>query len=792
MSKKYKGLSSQEAQELIDQYGFNEVKEQNVSFWKKILEKFLNPITLMIEVALFLSLIAKDYQDAFIIFILLLVNVLVESFQEFKTDSALRELKKNLATTAVVLRDGEFKRIDTKYIVPSDIVKLSIGDIAPADAKVIDSEMLEMDQSTITGESLPQSKKIGDDVFAGSVVKVGSAIIKVTATAKNTRMGESENLIAESVHLEASHFQKAIFAVGRFLILLSTVLVFVVAISLYFRGDDFIEILKFSLVLIVASIPVALPVVLSVLMALGALRLAKKNAVVKNFVALEELAGVSVLAVDKTGTLTQNTLTVKNPIVFNNYSQEDLFVFAIFASENENKNAIEQAIENYARQEGYFDSISKYTELKFTPFNPKNKTTDVTIRDADKEIFIIMGATERIAQMIPESDVKSLKDETEKIAKDGFRALAVAAGKDSSSVSLVGILPLYDPPRSDSKTVVSQLKKLRITIKMITGDNPAIAKYIAQTLDIGKKVASAENLKSFLKLPSKEFYKKIVEIPIFAGVIPFDKFQIIDTLQKNNHIVAMTGDGVNDAPALKKADVGIAVRGATPAARAAADLVLLSSGLAPIRIAMEEARKIFAKMRSYATFRITETIRIIFFITFSLLLFNFSPLTPTMIILLALLNDIPIMMLTYDNAPISRTPIRWNIKETIIISIVMGMTGLISSFLLLWFLDYSALPVAIIQTIMFLKLDIAGHSTLYTTRTYDKHFWARPFPSLKFFIPAFASRMVGVLLALFGVFVEKVSLEVILAIWIYATLSFLFTDFVKVWAFRLFRFLKIF
>ena len=791
---RFKGLSTSKAKELLQKYGPNSVVEQKSSIWNKLTKRLLNPIVLMIEAALAISLFVKDYEDAVIIFILLLVNITVEIWQEKRAENALAELKKSLSNTAMVLRDGSFKEIAVEFLVPGDVVKLSIGEVAPADLELLDSVRLEVDQAAITGESLPQIKHTGDKIFAGSVIKAGSGFAKVIATGASTQMGQSEKLIAESQELNESHFQKAVFKIGKFLILMSILLVVFVATVLFLRGDYWLEILRFSLILIVASIPVALPVVLSVLMAMGSLALARKKAIVKNFVALEELAGVSVLAVDKTGTLTQNKLELQAPEVFNGFSEKELVIFAVLASENENKNAIEQAIEVYARKKGYLKDLERYNEKSFTPFDPKNKTTDVTFDTPEAELmFAVMGAPQVIANKVSEEDRKLLLESTEKVAQKGFRTIALAAGKDKDHIRLVGLLPLFDPPRMDSQATISEIKAMNIDIKMITGDNTAIARYISKILGLSGALVGAKELRDFISSSYDLLYKRILGATVFAGVVPAEKFKIIETLQKNDHIVAMTGDGVNDAPALKKADIGIAVRNATKAAQAAADVVLLSAGLSPIKEAVRQARMIFAKMRSYALFRITETIRIIFFVSFAILLFNFSPLTPTMIILLALLNDIPIMMLTYDNAPLSKEPIRWNFKELIVMSSVMGATGLLASFFLLWFLQtYTDMSEFLIQTIIFLKLDIAGHSTLYTTRTYDKHFWARPYPSLKFFIPAFSSRMIGVTLALLGIFVAKVPLWAMLAIWIYATLSFLFTDFVKVWAFRLFRFLKIF
>jgi len=348
------------------------------------------------------------------------------------------------------------------------------------------------------------------------------------------------------------------------------------------------------------------------------------------------------------------------------------------------------------------------------------------------------------------------------------------------------LIPLLDPPRKDSKLVISELKKRGIIVKMLTGDNLAIARYIAKVLNIGKKVMGREILSKVKQSKDLNDDLKIIKSTnAFAEVIPEDKFNIVKTLQQDGKIVAMTGDGVNDAPALKKADIGIAVSGATPAARSASDLVLLNNGLSVIKEAIDLARQTFARMQSYATFRIAETIRIIFFIALAVLFFNFSPLSAVMIIMLALLNDIPVLAIAYDNVPTSSQPIRWHLRETLLVSTVLGLMGLLSSFLLLYYLDMSGLSVALIQTIFFVKMDVSGHSTLYLTRTGRKHFWEKPYPSLKFFLPAFSSRLLGSAIAYFGIFIPAISLSTIALIWIYATVWFIINDQVKVLTYKL-------
>ena len=350
---------------------------------------------------------------------------------------------------------------------------------------------------------------------------------------------------------------------------------------------------------------------------------------------------------------------------------------------------------------------------------------------------------------------------------------------------------MIDPPRDDSVSVISSIKNSGVDVKMLTGDNSSIALFISKLLHIGTRIMDSSSLRKIKETKiNSDDVEAVTNTDIFAEVIPEDKYYIIDVLKKDGHIVAMTGDGVNDAPALKKADIGIAVSGASPAARFAADVVLLDNGLSVIKDAIMSARMTFTRMQSYATFRIAETIRIIFFITLSVLVFDYSPLSAVMIIVLALLNDIPVMSIAYDNAATSKKPIRWHLHETLFIAIILGIAGLVSSFLLFYWLNINGYAVVAIQTLLFLKLDVSGHSTLYLTRTGKEHFWKRPFPSLKFFIPAFSSRIIGTIIALFGIFMEPISWQAVMYIWIYSTVWFLINDQIKVFSYKLLDWFK--
>ena len=832
------GLSAEEAQKRLAEYGYNEIEEKEEPLWHRILRRFWGPIPWMIEVAALLSAIVQKWEDFTIIIILLFVNVFVDFRQEAKALSALKLLKEKLARKALAFREGIWKEIEARELVPGDIVKLRIGSIIPADVKLIDGAYLQVDQSALTGESMPVDKSPGDVAYANSIVKTGEIIAVVTATGLKTFFGATVALVAQAEKQQRSHFQKAVINVGNYLIMISTAMVVLIIFTGIFRHDSLAEILRFALVLTVASIPVALPAVLSVTMAVGAVRLARRQAIVSRLVAIEELAGVDVLCCDKTGTLTRNKMEMGEPVTFNSYTKDDVIFYASLASSEENNDPLEVPIFNAVKSSGVYQKITGFHQTNFIPFDPVRKRTEAEYECADGQIVVTKGAPQAVLALCDDDpDFAGANLQVEVFAEKGYRTLGIAVKKAAEPVfRFVGLLPFYDPPRDDSAAMIEQAKSLGVDVKMLTGDNLAIAKQIAVILGIEGDILDILDLKeekpqdllviadiiteslygrlkpdasiSEIRAASNEVVEKleerlkdihpdhvrkhesdiirlIEETGGFAQVFPADKYQIVDRLQKNDYIVAMTGDGVNDAPALKKADAGIAVSGATDAARAAADVVLLEPGLSVIIKALEEARMIFGRMKSYAIFRISETIRVILFITLAITVFNFYPVTAIMIIVLALLNDIPIMAIAYDNAKIEPKPVRWNMREVLTVSTVLGLAGVVSSFLLFFVLLEMNFSRELIQAIIFLKLDVAGHSTIYVARSGEKHFWHRPFPSLKLFIPAFSTRIAGTLIACYGLFMAPVGWEYTAYIWIYATVWFVFNDFLKVAVYRM-------
>jgi len=838
-------LTSEQVKQRQEKYGYNELTQKEEGWFIRLFRRFWGPIPWMIEVAAILSYYSHRYEDLTIILILLFINAFVDFYQESKALSAISVLKKKLAHYSLVYRDGVWIKIEARELVPDDIIKIKIGDVVPADVTLLKSDdFLLIDQSALTGESLPISKKGEEELYANAIVKQGEMYARVKATGVHTYFGKTVGLVAKAEQEQKSHFQQMVIKVGNFLIALTALMIFIILIVGYFRDESMSELLIFSLVLTISAIPVAMPAVLTVTMAVGARVLSKKEAIVSRLAAIEELAGLDILCSDKTGTLTKNEMSLTTPFMVNSFSEKDLFYYAALSCKEENDDPIEKPIFEYIKENNIYEKVKSASLVQFIPFDPSRKRTEAIYKIEDKHINVIKGASQVVVAL--SSMTKDLREEIEvqidSYAQKGFRTLAVAYKEsEEKEYTFVGIIPLYDPPRSDSKEAIFEAKKKGIVVKMITGDNIAVAKYISSVLDIGddienirslqgediseylyltkilsKSIAKAfkpqmqetelntlvENIVTDVKdelnhrpLPDgrvKQHESKIIELiekaDGFAQVLPEDKYFIVDELQKADHIVGMTGDGVNDAPALKKADCGIAVSGATDAARAAADIVLMAPGLNVIIDAIEQARITFERMKSYTIFRIAETIRIIVFMTLSIVVFQFYPVTALMIIVLALLNDIPILAIAYDNTKIQEKPVRWDMKEMLVLSSWLGMAGVFSSFLLFWYaMSVLKLPLEFVQSLFFAKLVIAGHGTIYNTRT-DDWFFKRPFPSFTLFSATFVSRIVGTVIAVYGfTLMEPIGWEWAFAMWTYALVWFVFNDIVKMYVLNFYR-----
>jgi H+-transporting ATPase len=774
------GLTQAEAAKRLGQYGPNEIAEEKTNQLLKLLGYFWGPIPWMIEVAVVLSGVLKHWPDFFIILVLLVANALVGFWEERSAGKAIDALKAQLAVNARVQRDGKWVTPPAAALVPGDVIRMRLGDIVPADARLLDGDPVEVDESALTGESLPATRNPGDAVYSGSILRQGEIGALVYATGSNTYFGKTAELVQDAASV--SHFQQAVLKIGKFLILLALVMVAVIAVVSIARGESALDTLQYVLVLTVAAIPVAMPTVLSVTMAVGARKLAKKKAIVSRLVAIEELAGVDILCSDKTGTLTQNKLTLGDPFVLGKVTAEEVIVAGALASRADDDDTIDLAVLAGLTGDKALDA---YKVVHFQPFDPVHKRTEATVKGADGKSFkVTKGAPQVILALAGET--KRVQPAVDKavgeFAQRGFRSLGVARADGDGVWAFLGVLPLFDPPRADAKATVATAEAMGVKVKMVTGDAIAIAHETAKTLGMGTGIL--DGLGDVKKAATDAEAKSIEDADGFAQVFPEHKFHIVDVLQKRGHIVAMTGDGVNDAPALKQADCGIAVSGATDAARAAASIVLMSPGLSVIIDAIKESRRIVQRMNSYAIYRISETLRVLVFVTAVILVYNFFPVTAIMIVLLALLNDGAILTIAYDNVHYKDEPEAWNMRLVLGMASILGLVGPVAAFGL-FFLGDKVFDFnhAHIETMMYLLLSVAGHLTIFLTRTRGPFWSIRPARPL--WMAVAATQTVATLLAGFGIFMTALGWQWVALVWGYAIVWFLVTDRVKLLGYRI-------
>jgi len=777
------GLSQAEAQRRLDQYGYNELPEKKVNPVLKFLSYFWGPIPGMIIVAAILSGVLRHWPDLGVILALLIMNAVVGFREEHQAGSAIAALKEKLAVQANVKRGGKWSTILARELVPGDIIRLRIGNIIPADAKLLDGDPVQVDQSALTGESLPVERKPGDAVYSGSILKQGEIDAAVYATGKGTYYGKTAELVESAV--TRSHLQRAVLKIADYLLIIAVALAILIVGVAFHRHDPILVVLQFALILTIAAVPVAMPAVLSVTMALGAKVLALKQAIVTRLSAIEELAGVDVLCSDKTGTLTQNKLTMGDPFTLDNISSEQVILDAALASRAEDQDTIDLAVLAGVKDS---EKLKPYQVTHFQPFDPVHKRTEATVKGRDGHDFkVTKGAPQVILGLDP--NATKIQSQVDKAVNDfaarGFRSLGVARTNEQGQWQFLGVLPLYDPVREDSKTTIDAAKEMGLSIKMVTGDQVAIAKEIGRQLDLGKDIIDASLFDETKTHEAGQLADAISRADGFAQVFPEHKYHIVDVLQQQGHIVGMTGDGVNDAPALKKANAGIAVAGATDAARAAASIVLMLPGLSVIIDAIKESRKIFQRMINYAIYRISETLALLGFLTLAILVFKMYPVTAIMIVLLAILNDGAILSIAYDNVRHRNEPQTWNMHMVLGVATVLGVFAMLRS-LGIFYLGDTVFHLSndTLRTLVYLNLSVGGHLTLFAARTRGPFWSIRPAPIL--LIAVVGTQLAATLIAVHGLLMAPLGWTYAGIVWGYCLVLFLIQDRVKLLSYKIF------
>jgi H+-transporting ATPase len=677
------GLTTADVATRRKKFGLNQMKEEKENLILKFLGFFIGPIQFVMEAAAVLAAGLQDWVDFGVICALLLLNAAVGFIQEYQAGSIVEELKKTLALKATVLRDGKLQEIESPEVVPGDILQVEDGTIIPADGRVVTEDaFLQVDQSAITGESLAVDKHTGDTMYSSSAVKRGEAFMVVTATGDNTFVGRAASLVS-AASSGTGHFTEVLNGIGTILLVLVIATLLVVWISSFYRSNGIVTILEFTLAITIVGVPVGLPAVVTTTMAVGAAYLAKKQAIVQKLSAIESLAGVEILCSDKTGTLTKNKLSLAEPFCVAGVEPDDLMLTACLAASRKKKgiDAIDKA---FLKALKYYPLakkvLSKYTVLDFHPFDPVSKKVTAVVQSPQGEkITCVKGAPLFVLKTVEEDHAipaeidEAYKNKVAEFATRGFRSLGVARKRDNQPWEILGIMPCSDPPRHDTYRTINEAKTLGLSIKMLTGDAVGIARETSRQLGLGTNVYNAERLGlgGGGEMPGSEVYDFVEAADGFAEVFPQHKYNVVEILQQRGYLVAMTGDGVNDAPSLKKADTGIAVEGASDAARSAADIVFLAPGLGAIIDALKTSRQIFHRMYAYVVYRIALSLHLEIFLGLWIAILNTS-LNLELVVFIAIFADVATLAIAYDNAPFSKSPVKWNLPKLWGMSILLG------------------------------------------------------------------------------------------------------------------------
>ena len=707
------GLTSTEAQRRLEQYGPNAIPERRPHPLLTLLRKFWGPIPWMLEATIIIQLFLDKRSEAAIIAALLIFNAAISFIEEGRASKALALLRGRLTTRARALRDGRWQSVPAAELVPGDCVHLRMGDLSPADVRVTDGHVL-LDQSALTGKSVPVEGGAGALAYAAAIVRRGEATGEVTATGPRTYFGRTAELVRFAK--SESHLQATIFAIVKTLIIIDAALVFALFLYTAFADLRFADVVPFALILLVASVPVALPATFTLATALGSSELARNGVLVTRLTAIEEAAGMDVLCTDKTGTLTENRLTLAAVAPFAPFTEDQVLYWAALASDPATQDPIDLAILAAAQARNVRSERPQL--LQFVPFDPERRYSLGRYQDGPNTLCAVKGAPGAIATL--SRNPPDFTATSERLAAGGNRVIAVAFGPNEQALRLSGLVALEDPPRADSASLVEGLQELGVRVVMVTGDNAATAGAIAERTGIGGRVVAADEL-------DQMDGSRALDHDVYARVFPEHKIKLVRLLQTAGHVVGMTGDGVNDAPALKQADVGIAVGSATDVARASAGVVLTAPGLTDALSTVQISRRIYQRMLTYTINKIMKTLEIAFFLSLGVILTKTFVIRPLLIVLLLFTNDFVTMSITTDHVSYSRKPDRWNIKTLMLTGAALAFFVLLLSFAVFFTgRDVLGLPLPQLQTLIFVMLVATGQGNVYLVRERG-HFWgSRP------------------------------------------------------------------
>jgi H+-transporting ATPase len=767
------GLTAGEAASRLEKFGPNEIAETRKHPFLGLMRKFWSPVPWMLEVTIILQTLLGKIDEAAVIAALLVLNAILSFFQEDRANKALALLRTRLDVIARVKRDSAWSVIQARKLVPGDVVHIRMGDFVPADLELIEGQV-QLDQSTLTGESLPVEAGAGAMAFSGAVVTRGEASGVVRATGGATRFGKTAELMR--VAKTSSHLEQTIFKIVKYLVYLDIVLVVALLLYAAVTGLRIAEVIPFALILLIASVPVALPATFTLATALGAVELARRGVLVTRLSAIEEAAGMDVLASDKTGTITENKLSLFALRPYGACSEAQLLGWAALASDHATQDPIDLAI--LAQAHDPVLAGSGYRDVRFIPFDPHTRRSE-RIFEKDGAVFrVIKGAAKEIAAAAG-VEIAVLADE---LAAQGCRVLGVAVG-DQETLQFAGLVALMDPPRHDSAQLIEDLKQLGIRVVMVTGDGEATARNVAAAVGIGDRICPAT-------LIEQNPHEAITRCDVFAQVFPADKFHLVEAFQRSGHVTGMTGDGVNDAPALKQAEVGIAVANATDVAKAAASLVFTNPGLSDLVATIETSRRIYQRMLTYTLNKIMKTLEIAIFMSVGVMVSGVFVITPLSIVLLLFTNDFVTMSIATDRVDFSRKPERWDVATLMMTAAPLAGMVLILSFSVFFAgRDILHLPLPQLQTLVFLMLVFTGLGNVFLVRERG-HFW-RSMPSRWLLVATAADLAVVMTMAQQGILMAPLDPQLIGAMLLLALAYLVLMDFVKLRIFKRFGFTRV-
>jgi H+-transporting ATPase len=765
-----RGLVSSEVHRRLSEFGYNEVGEKRASRLLEFLRRFWGSTAWMLEGVAAISYLLGQIANLYLVLALLVLNAVIGFSQETRSEKAVELLKKKLYINARVMRDGKWIVNPARELVPGDAVFLRNGDVVPADVKLF-SGQVSVDQSALTGESLPVEKSTDNIAFTGSIVGKGEAEGVVVATGPNSFYGKTVTLVAMA--RPESHVEKLIASVVRYLLLIVAIIVACLLFYSIILGVSLPDMMSFILMLLVSSVPIALPAMFTVTMAVGALKLFRSGVLVTRITAVEDAAIMTTVCTDKTGTITENKLSVLEPVATEGFSKEYVVLLAMLASEEATQDPIDIAIMKYGKSLGV--SRKGYSVRKFTPFDPLTRRTEALVGSPDGTLLRVMkGAPRVLIDIVHLGKEKSTTywHTIEELSAKGYRVIAVALEKEGN-LSLAGFIPLYDRPRKDSSRLVAELKSLGIQVKMLTGDIAPIATTVAEEVEIGSGVCRTGYTGGRLR-------REVEKCDIFAEVFPEDKLTIVRSLQSRGHVVGMTGDGVNDAPALKQAEVGTAVKNATDAAKAASSVVLTEEGLSGIVELVKAGRESFQRMYTWIINKIVKTFQLSIFLSFAFFMLRLFVTTTTHLILLLFLTDFITISLATDNVALSNRPEKWEVGKMTKVALSISMMVLLEMFIGLYLaLNVLTLGIDQLHTFVFYMLMVTSIMDVFIVRERES-FWSSS-PSKPLSVALFADLAIVTSLSMIGLgnVIRPIPVAAILVVFLLAVMMMLPKDYVK-------------